>query len=56
MTAYQVELLETARQFWEQKKQLPIQLYAALASTGMDVPKVEAVEQYYAQQHSLGEK
>lgn len=48
MTAHQTDLLREARHMWERGFQVPVELYAAMAKAGMDVPKLEAL--YFKEQ------
>lgn len=41
MTMYQEKLLDEAKDYWSNGYQLPIDLYAQLATEGMDVPRLE---------------
>ena len=40
-TVYEMNLVEQAKEYWEQGKQLPIHLFARLAEVGLDVEKLE---------------
>ena len=42
MTALQLRLLEEAHGYWEQGRQIPLDLFARLAQQGFDVETLES--------------
>lgn len=42
MTAHQHALLKEAKEYWDIGMQIPLTLYADMATQGMDVPSLEA--------------
>ncbi len=52
MTNYQAELIGCAEQYWEQGRSIPVALASQMASTGLDIIKIEAM---YSTQSNQGE-